>query len=74
MSKLSESGVLTRLREIKKLLHDQKIQSAKIQLDKMIKEMTNSAYICTRCGCQISIEDCHMAGDYCESCFRGEQS
>ncbi len=74
MSNLSVGSVLHRLRAIKILLHDNQSQGADTCIGDMIKNLSNSEYICTRCGCQISIEDCHMAGDYCESCFRGEQS
>lgn len=68
MSNLSIVAVLHRLRAIKTLLHDGETKGAAICVDDMLKKITNSEHICARCGCQINIVDCHMAGDYCESC------
>lgn len=68
MSNLSIVAVLHRLRAIKTLLHDGETKGANICINDMIKKITNNEHICARCGCQISIVGCRMAGNYCESC------
>lgn len=68
MSNLSVGAVLRRLRAIKTLLHDGQTTGADTCISDIIKNLSNSQCICSRCGYQISINEGYIAGSYCETC------